>query len=100
MTAKRLNVPQQRICWHLNSGIRLLRESFSVDAAFYMQYFLNLRKNRNILREVLAGRRKRVESGEEVKYAQYARGPACSYAAHDLNDTPGTGAPSLAAAAG
>lgn len=83
MTAKRLGVPQQRICWHLNSGLRLLRDSLSVDAAFYAHYFLNLRRNRNILREVIAGvRRKRAHSGEETKYARFERGPARSYATH------------------
>jgi predicted transcriptional regulator len=80
VTAKRLGVPQQRICWHLNAGLKVLRESDDLDAVFYVTYFEDLRKNRNILREVLAGRRKKpVREGETDRYAHYARGPARSY---------------------
>lgn len=74
-TAKRLGVPQQRVCWYLNAGLEILEESFSVDAAFYLQYFMNLRQHR----EVLTGRRKRADDGE-VLYPQFARGPAGGYA--------------------
>lgn len=80
VTAKRLSVPQQRICWHLNAGLQTLRDSHDMDAVFYVQYFENLRKNRNILREVLAGRRKKqVPDGQVDKYTHLARGAACSY---------------------
>jgi len=80
VTAKRLRVPQQRICWHLNAGIKVLRDSAEMDAVFYVTYFEDLRKNRNILREVLAGRRKKqVTDGEADRYADYVRGAARSY---------------------
>ena len=80
VTAKRLNVPQQRICWHLTAGLQTLRDSLDMDAVFYVQYFENLRKNRNILREVLAGRRKkRVPDTQVHRYTEFARGAACSY---------------------
>jgi hypothetical protein len=73
-------VPQQRICWHLNAGLKVLRESQELDAVFYVTYFEDLRRHRNILREVLAGRRKKqVTDGETDRYAHYARGPARSY---------------------
>lgn len=91
VTARRLGVPQQRICWHLNAGLRALRESPDMDAVFYVQYFEDLRKNRNILREVLAGRRKKqVSNGEADRYARYARGAARSY--RDLGGEAGTAA--------
>jgi hypothetical protein len=80
VTAQRLGVPQQRICWHLNAGLKVLRESQELDAVFYVTYFEDLRRHRNILREVLAGRRKKqVTDGETDRYAHYARGPARSY---------------------
>ena len=79
VTAKRLKVPQQRVCWHLNAGLRTLRASPYIDGAFYTQYFEDLRRHRNILREVLAGRRKQVPDGSHVRYAPYARGAASSY---------------------
>jgi hypothetical protein len=84
LTARRLRVPQQRVCWHLNAGLKALKDAeLALDAAFYVQYFQHLRQNRNILREVLAGRRKKVESnGEQTQYAQFARGPAYGYAGH------------------
>lgn len=83
LTARRLKVPQQRVCWHLNAGLRTLHDSpLALDAAFYVQYFQQLRSNRNILREVLAGRRKKVDSGDETQYARFARGPAYGYAGH------------------
>jgi predicted transcriptional regulator len=72
-TAKNLSVKmgttisQQRICWHLNSAVRLLQESGSIEAIFYMNYFLNLMRNRNILREVLAGRRRKVDEDAELR---------------------------------
>jgi hypothetical protein len=80
VTAKRLKVPQQRVCWHLNAGLKALQESRAMDAVFYVEYFQQLREHRNILREVLAGRRKRVDSAEETQYAAYQRGPAYGYA--------------------
>jgi DNA-directed RNA polymerase specialized sigma24 family protein len=98
VTAKRLKVPQQRICWHLNAGLKALRDSIDLDAAFYTQYFTQLRQNRNILREVLAGRRKKVESAEETQYAHYSRGPAYGYAAHYAY-APSTGAELVSAGA-
>jgi len=82
VTAKRLRVPQQRVCWHLNAGLKALEESPHLDAVFYVQYFGQLRQNRNILREVLAGRRKKVDSGEETQFAEFSRGPAYGYAGH------------------
>lgn len=60
-TAATLKVSQQRICWHLNSAIKLLKQSSSLEALFYVEYFENLMRNRNILREVLAGRRRKTE---------------------------------------
>jgi predicted transcriptional regulator len=81
VTARRLGVPQQRICWHLNAGLKVLRESPSMDAVFYLKYFEDLRQHRNILREVLAGRRKRGDDGEARKFAAYARGAATGYGA-------------------
>lgn len=65
-TAKKLGVSQQRVCWHLNSAIRLLKESGSIESLFYIEYFENLMRNRNILREVLAGRRRKVEEDVEL----------------------------------
>jgi hypothetical protein len=82
VTAQRLKVPQQRICWHLNAGLKALQESLALDAVFYVQYFQSLREHRNILREVLAGRRKKVDRAEETQYASYSRGPAYGYAGH------------------
>lgn len=79
VTARRLGVPQQRICWHLNAGLKVLSESAAMDAVFYVKYFEDLRSHRNILREVLAGRRKRSDDGEASRYAQYSRGSAASY---------------------
>lgn len=79
VTAKRLGVPQQRVCWHLNAGLRVLRASAYLDAVFYTQYFEDLRKHRNILREVLAGRRKKVTYGDAHRYATFARGTAAAY---------------------
>lgn len=82
VTARRLHVPQQRICWHLNAGLKALRESLALDAVFYLKYFEDLRRHRNILREVLAGRRRKHAHGTgHERYARYARGPACSYGA-------------------
>jgi predicted transcriptional regulator len=66
-TARTLGVSQQRVCWHLNSAIRLLRISGTIEAMFYMDYFENLMRNRNILREVLAGRRRKVEENVELR---------------------------------
>jgi predicted XRE-type DNA-binding protein len=66
-TARTLGVSQQRVCWHLNSAIRLLRLSGTIEAMFYMDYFENLMRNRNILREVLAGRRRKVEENVELR---------------------------------
>lgn len=84
VTARRLGVPQQRICWHLNAGLKALRESLALDAVFYVKYFEDLRRHRNILREVLAGRRKKNTHGNTDRYARYARGPACSYGASSV----------------
>lgn len=58
VTASRLNCSQQRVCWHLNTGMNSLRQENSIDSAFYSHYFQTLMSNRNILREVLAGRKK------------------------------------------
>jgi predicted DNA-binding protein (UPF0251 family) len=58
-TAKTLGVSQQRVCWHLNSAIRLLKVDGTIEALFYVDYFETLMRNRNILREVLAGRRRK-----------------------------------------
>jgi hypothetical protein len=66
-TAKTLKVSQQRVCWHLNSALKLLRQSNSVEALFYISYFENLMRNRNILREVLAGRRRKIEEDVELR---------------------------------
>ena len=64
LTARRLRVPQQRVCWHLNAGLKALKDAeLALDAAFYVQYFQHLRQNRNILREVLGGPPK--EGGEQ-----------------------------------
>jgi hypothetical protein len=91
VTAQRLGVPQQRICWHLNAGLRVLKEANDLDAVFYVTYFEDLRRNRNILREVLAGRRKKqVTDGETDRYAQFARGRARSYR-HGGEDRAGEG---------
>ncbi len=80
VTAKRLGVPQQRICWHLNAGLKALRESPDLDAVFYVTYFEDLRRNRNILREVLAGRRKKVpDGGDAARYARFTQGRARAY---------------------
>lgn len=65
-TARTLRVSQQRVCWHLNSAIRLLKLSGTVESIFYVGYFENLMRNRNILREVLAGRRRKVEEDVEL----------------------------------
>lgn len=66
-TAKTLGVSQQRVCWHLNSAIKLLKESGTIESLFYMEFFENLMRHRNILREVLAGRRRKVEDNIELK---------------------------------
>lgn len=80
VTARRLGVPQQRVCWHLNAGLRVLRESTAMDAVFYTRYFEELRRHRNILREVAVGRRKRGDNGEEARrYAGFSRGAARGY---------------------
>lgn len=83
VTAKRLGVPQQRICWHLTAGLRALRESNAMDAVFYVKYFEDLRQHRNILREVPAGRRKKrgPDGDSHRRFDRYARGPAASYSA-------------------
>jgi hypothetical protein len=65
-TAKTLVVSQQRVCWHLNSAIRLLKLDGTVEALFYVDYFENLMRNRNILREVLAGKRRKEEDTREL----------------------------------
>lgn len=98
LTATRLRVPQQRVCGHLTNGIQQLRISLDLDAAIYLQHFTQLRKHRNILREVLAGRRKKVVSGEETRYTRYARGPAYGYAGHYAYPAARVGAPVVAAA--
>jgi len=91
VTARRLRVPQQRICWHLNAGLKALKESLALDAVFYVRYFEALRRHRNILREVPAGRRKKNTHGDTDRYARYARGLACSYGTSGLGDEPGGG---------
>lgn len=71
-TEKR-EISQQRICWHLNSGIRFLKEKKSIEALFYVDYFENLMRHRNILREVLAGRRRKDHVGpDERRYFDVA----------------------------
>lgn len=81
VTAKKLKVPQQRVCWHLNAALKILRASPSMDAVFYAQYFSALRKHRNILREVRAGHRRHrgANHGSKDRYRQYRRGAAASY---------------------
>lgn len=79
VTARRLGVPQQRICWHLNAGLKALRSSTAMDAIFYVRYFEDLRRHRNILREASGGQRKRDDHAEARRYARYARGPARGY---------------------
>lgn len=71
VTAKNLGVSQQRIFWHLNSGINIMRDVGNVTALFYVRYFDNLMRHRNILREVLAGRRRKEDAGraEVERYA-------------------------------
>ncbi|CAN5832183.1 hypothetical protein BH24ACT15_BH24ACT15_33510 [soil metagenome] len=82
VTARRLSVPQQRICWHLNAGLKAMRAGLALDAVFYLKYFEDLRRHRNILREVLAGRRRKHPHGTgHERYADLARGLACSYGA-------------------
>jgi len=65
-TAKTLGVSQQRVCWHLNSAIKLLRAEATVEALFYVDYYENLMRHRNILREVLAGRRRKEPDEREL----------------------------------
>lgn len=65
-TAKTLKVSQQRVCWHLNSAIKLLKMEQTVDALFYVDYYENLMRNRNILREVLAGKRRKDVDDREL----------------------------------
>jgi hypothetical protein len=72
VTARNLGgVSQQRVCWHLNAGINLLKGSDNTDALFYANYFENLMRHRNILREVLAGRRRKEDNGS-AELAAYA----------------------------
>lgn len=88
VTARRLGVPQQRVCWHLNAGLKILKDSTAMDAVFYVKYLNDLRQHRNILWEVLAGRRKRGDNGEASRYIEFARGAASSY-----SSAPGPGGP-------
>lgn len=47
-TARRLGVPQQRVCWHLQASLRALRESRSFDAMFYVALFERLLQRRTL----------------------------------------------------
>lgn len=65
LTRKFGSCSQQRVCWHLNSGIEALRHYMVTEAVFYAEYFENLMRHRNILREVLAGRRRKPNDGAD-----------------------------------
>ena len=65
-TARNLNVPQQRVCWHVGAALRQLQAQNTVDAMFYAAYFERLVNHRRILRGIPVKSRRRTNGSRGV----------------------------------